>query len=68
MSIAYVPEAINFRESAVFRYLASSYSRVPHNRGVWNNWAGGLETIPKINNRGVGIMRGGGVKILHFGL
>ena len=37
------------------------YSRVPNNGrfGI----IGGLETFPKINNRGVGIMERGGKKI-----
>ena len=31
------------------------YSRVPNNRGVWNNRGeGGLKMSPKTNNRGVG--------------
>ena len=41
------------------------YSRVPNNRRGWNNtgWGGreGLDIIIIINNKGIGIIGGGGV-------
>ena len=44
--------------------IVDRYSRVPNNRGIWNNREGGgeLEISPKTNNRGFGTIGGGGVK------
>ena len=46
--------------------MSINYSRVPNNRGVWNNrGGGGLEISPKTNNRG-GWNNWGGLKMTQF--